>query len=556
MVVCVRCACARCLSARCMSGAVVLWRVLPDLGRRLTRSKICSNDVIRYRARGAVPDKHEPPMLRVYDKAAAPVGGIPVTDHFEVNLMPLSVAVTKYHVDQLTAFFALEAGAGVGADSNDAAAAAPGGGPAIDRAVFRRPSTMLADEENDSGGGAGDANDDTSTTAANAAQEASLAPPTGSSPVAPPRRHRDRDRDRQQPSGLGTLLVSTVDLFDAVDGNVTAAASGYTHKRAGSDGELKSHRRTGSGGDGDVTPLQGVDSVAPATSPLPSFNTRRRNSFHGDLSDLRLKAAAAAGAATAKIKSPVGQQAASSLSVDPPSALTRRPSKKFARTRVLASMSREDQVADMKTRARANQSFVYVKVPSFVICATYKGGIVDLTNLVVTLPVLEYHNKTLAWSALLEQIRSDCSGHVYGAFFKGKVLRMGTEVGGGGSVQQLHALSRATEEASPASVRAREVVLFGSEKEKVKRDKKKEKAERKELKKAAKAKMVKTGSQGSGLLGRFFSKLQAGSGNGSSSNSSSSSAAGGGEDDAGSDTDTDTGHRHRHEQCTDVLTHC
>lgn len=518
----------------------------------------------RYRARGTVPDKHEPPMFRVYDKEAAPVGGISVTDHFEVNLMPLSVALTKYHVDKITEFLEV-----------DLAEQEKGGSSAFsavdDAPASRRPSTMLEADEDEM---EEDAVDDCEDGEEYGAEE---------SPVAPSRRNRGRPKAKEMSQiGLGSLLISTVESFEPSGSGATTMAAAATddddlpfdnvsassisphrarrrqdavvlgsagadkategplhfaHKLTGSDGDLKSHRHSGSGGDinagngtapRDLSPpllrRSGLADVPPAR-----FNTRRRNSFHGDISELRLKAAAAAAAAaTAVAPISYGGQEPTTLAVEPAAAaaaaassssLQRRPSmKKGTRTRVLASISREAQVNEMKTRARSNQSFVYVKVPSFLICATYKGGnvVTDLTNLVVTLPVLEYHNRTLGWSALLEQIRSDCSGHVYSAFFKGKLLRIGagSDLGSGPDVMPLNALSRATEEASPASLKAREAVLFGGDKEKVKRDKKKEKAEKKELKKAARAKMVKTGSQGSGLLTRLFSKRQTNDGDG------------------------------------------
>ena len=45
-------------------------------------------------------------MLRVFLSDTAPVGGIPVHDHFEVNLLPLAVSLTKKLTEQLSEFFA------------------------------------------------------------------------------------------------------------------------------------------------------------------------------------------------------------------------------------------------------------------------------------------------------------------------------------------------------------------------------------------------------------------------------------------------------------------
>ena len=106
--------------------------------------------------------------------------------------------------------------------------------------------------------------------------------------------------------------------------------------------------------------------------------------------------------------------------------------------------------------------------------------VTDLNSLVVTLPVLEYHNRTFSWSGLLTQIRSDCRGHVYSAVIKGKLLGMNTgDQGNGESSIALAAITQATEDASPAALKAREAVLFGTEKEKAKMEKKMEKAEKK-----------------------------------------------------------------------------
>lgn len=43
-------------------------------------------------------------MVRVYVRDGTPVGGIPVTEHFEVNLVPLNINIKQSFVDAMTAF--------------------------------------------------------------------------------------------------------------------------------------------------------------------------------------------------------------------------------------------------------------------------------------------------------------------------------------------------------------------------------------------------------------------------------------------------------------------
>ena len=82
-------------------------------------------------------------------------------------------------------------------------------------------------------------------------------------------------------------------------------------------------------------------------------------------------------------------------------------SKKFVLNRVNSNLDKEkmdspDELTEMMTRASNYMTLAYAKVPSVVLCLSYKGrgerNIEDLHNFVFRMPTLEYRNKT--WSNL------------------------------------------------------------------------------------------------------------------------------------------------------------
>ncbi|EDO35088.1 predicted protein [Nematostella vectensis] len=71
-----------------------------------------------------------------------------------------------------------------------------------------------------------------------------------------------------------------------------------------------------------------------------------------------------------------------------------------------------DDLEKMKERASKNNSFIYVKVTEVALCVSYKGekekNITDVRDFNLTIPTLEYHNRTWTWHDLLMAMKKDC----------------------------------------------------------------------------------------------------------------------------------------------------
>lgn len=67
--------------------------------------------------------------------------------------------------------------------------------------------------------------------------------------------------------------------------------------------------------------------------------------------------------------------------------------------------------AEMRSRASAYRTFVYVKIPETIFCLSYKGekqkSITDLYDLVFRTPNFEYHNSTFGYVDLAENFKKD-----------------------------------------------------------------------------------------------------------------------------------------------------
>jgi hypothetical protein len=51
-----------------------------------------------------------------------------------------------------------------------------------------------------------------------------------------------------------------------------------------------------------------------------------------------------------------------------------------------------DDIAEMRSRAELNRTYIHVKLPPLLVCASYKAenSIGDIHNFVLTLPTYEY----------------------------------------------------------------------------------------------------------------------------------------------------------------------
>ena len=68
-------------------------------------------------------------------------------------------------------------------------------------------------------------------------------------------------------------------------------------------------------------------------------------------------------------------------------------------------------IEKMRERAQKNQTFVYIKIPEVPIRISYKGNkgknLEDLHNVSITLPTIEYHNRTWTWLDLFMALKND-----------------------------------------------------------------------------------------------------------------------------------------------------
>ena len=77
----------------------------------------------------------------------------------------------------------------------------------------------------------------------------------------------------------------------------------------------------------------------------------------------------------------------------------------------VASPLCQDDVEQMKERAQKNKLFVYIKIPEVPINVSFKGEkeknkILDVSNFLLQVPTIEYHNVTWTWFDLLLAVKS------------------------------------------------------------------------------------------------------------------------------------------------------
>ena len=83
-------------------------------------------------------------------------------------------------------------------------------------------------------------------------------------------------------------------------------------------------------------------------------------------------------------------------------------------------------VEKMKERALSNKTFIYVKIPQLSLCITYRSPSVNLNQVLVTVPTLEYHNRCCTWTDMLMEIKKDYKSAIIHQTLKSAIGMKGT----------------------------------------------------------------------------------------------------------------------------------
>jgi len=519
-------------------------------------------------------------MLRVYMRDGMPVGGIPVTEHFEVNLVPLNVNLKQSFVDAVMAFAfpieessnitsgSIEAGDAKGDATTVTAIKSRRWGPAMGSPAPRPSNTENPITSMQSSVATGDIRVVRQRDKRSTRRRHSMSADDLQKAIS-----LGRERQNLEPSGTGT----STSMEDVARGLRRQSSS---HDVRTGEKVRGDHRRSASGGWGQLqTPdLQHTsDIVRPATqhsdsdsvdSRVPSLPRHRRGhrrstsdagpgtcsgpfSFHCEDDVGSKPVVERKGVITSAVETSqsfrmsamettkarpnfarlsrqdqdadnstderdiqpliaTGRSAAdlTLFKGDKKSpALRRRGSVKRLINRARETSKQhtaEAQVATMRSRSQDHRTYLCFKVPSFTVRVTYrrkegeKTTIRDLNNFAVRVPMLEYRNRTCTVKALLDQVRSDCVGHVIAAVLKTKFLGVNT-------AEKVESKAQVIDAITEGSVVAKEEILFGSEKAKDKFDKLSEKAKKKQEKKEERARRRTLTEQDFGGRQRFWS---------------------------------------------------
>lgn len=484
-------------------------------------------------------------MVRVYSRDGASVGGIPVTEHFEVNLVPLNVNLRQTFVDAVMAF---------GFPSEEATENECG----VDNTYepdtdILTPTCRQSNPSTSSGlGSRSVTNRERHTPFGNeepTMARADIIRLSSGAPQPPPREKRGARRRHS---------VSALEVANTPPAEGEMKAGSSAENLASEGDSNKSHHRSRSGGwnllrttldtqagfetdTGDaLSSINGNEGSRPqrrghrrSTSDVSTRNVRgaeppmcvsgseptRAHSLHRTSSNSSLLQSLTGGKGD-----PAFEESGEHLDLDSnvgsqkswAGDVSHKNDKKSPAQRRRGSVKRlihraketsqqhsaEAQVATMKSRSQDYRTYLCFKIPSFPVRATYrrkegdKTTILDLTNFAVRLPLLEYRNRTCTIRALAEQIISDCARHVIAAGLKTKFLGVNTAEK---MESKAHVIGAITE----GDAILKEEILFGSEKTKDKRDKLSERAKKKQEKKEEKARR-KTLDDQEGVRVRFW----------------------------------------------------
>jgi hypothetical protein len=301
-------------------------------------------------------DSKEVKMLRVQWHMLEAIAGIPVMDHFEVNLFPLRVQLEREIGKKMFEYVF----PGVKENSSENGSFSP----------FMVKHMLPSQEEQDEDVG-------------------SPMPPIMTTPSVPAI-EIDRNNDSSG-SGAGSLEMRLMPTLTAPD---RPQSSGSKKKTP------KDHRGA----------LHGLGIFQPNRSDTSFRKLLRNDSRRGESAETLTMVPR-----PSSYRSPSIMSSANSTSFD-----SERP-KRFTLSRVgsgsktIGSKDKDKQQSDdltqMVNRASNYMTLAYVKIPSMVLCLSYKGkgqrNLEDVHNLVFRMPTLEYRNKTWSNLDLALQLKKD-----------------------------------------------------------------------------------------------------------------------------------------------------
>ncbi|KAL1649208.1 Protein SABRE [Diplodia intermedia] len=300
-----------------------------------------------------VADGRDTKMLRVHWYMLEAIAGIPVMDHFEVNIFPLKVQLEREIGKKL--FEYIFPGVGSNAFENG------------DFSPFMVKQTPPG-EEGENG----------TSAAAAAGGEAEGESPIGqASPEVPSGTYSHRASiDGSGPGALELRLQPTLALPD--------------EKRPKSSSGL-SARKGKEGGGLDFGAFKMFDASSRTGTSL--FRNLHSSAGPKDTSDTLTIASARPSSRRSSATKLSGMN-------------DEKAKNRFAMTRAPSSNRKErsqaDDISQMMKRASNYMTFAYIKIPSMVLCLSYKGkgnrNFEDIHDLVFRMPTIEYRNKT--WSNL------------------------------------------------------------------------------------------------------------------------------------------------------------
>lgn len=299
--------------------------------------------------RGSFNDGGDQKMLRVYWNMLEAIAGIPVMSHFEVNLFPMKIQLEREVGKRLFDYIF------------------PNSGDVKNKLPF--------------GGG------------------------SGSKHMQPVQdEDEDEEEDNQVTTAGNSMLTSSGEKQDSASST-----------RAGSL-ELRLRPTMNS----EARPSTAIPRTKPASlyasnegshSHFRLFNSSNKSSVNSRSSRTLNKKASAESMHSIGSRPTIGRTSTISSTVDKESVNGDARSKRFALHRKGKKEKPSDDLTEMMSRASNYKTLAYVKIPSVVLCLSYKGkgerNIEDVHDFVFRLPEIEYRNKTWSNMDLALQIKKD-----------------------------------------------------------------------------------------------------------------------------------------------------